>query len=151
MNSRKLGFDVMSKAMKSNDISELVFVVLAQSEQLDDVTIMEHAEVFAVWDELFTGKRGTILWDDGELYRCLHDIGAGQNSKPSTNNGSLWQRIGNPNDEYPEWTVWYGVGDAYVIGSKVTRNGKKWICTEVGADGKNIWEPGVWGWTEVTE
>jgi len=140
----------MNKALKQGGLSEIVFVVLAQTEQIDDVTILEHAEIFATWDINFTGKRGTILWDNGQLYRSLHDIGTGQNVKPSSSIGNLWQKIGNPADEYPEWVQYYGVGDAYTLGDKVTHNGKKWICVAVGGDGKwNVWEPGIYGWEEV--
>ena len=134
---------------RANDIASIVFVSLAQSEYMDDVTITENSTLFAVWDAKWTGKRGTILLDEGKLYRSLHDIGPGQNTKPSTDNGSLWQKIGNPAEEWPEWVQFYGVGDAYTLGDKVTHNGKRWICTGVGGDGKwNIWEPGVYGWTE---
>ncbi|MCL2045716.1 MAG: alpha-amylase [Oscillospiraceae bacterium] len=134
---------------RSTDVSALVFAVMAQSEMVDDVTITEHSDIFAVWDENWTGGRGTILQDEGRLFRALHDIGAGQNAKPSET-PSLWQEIGNPADEYPMWVPFLGVGDAYRLGDKVTHNGKKWICTGVGGDGIwNVWEPGVWGWEEV--
>ena len=150
MTEKELAQKIHDHAQQGKDVSSLVFVALAQSEQVDDVTITEHYHIFAEWDENWTGKRGTILQDDGELYRALHDIGAGQNAKPSTNNGSLWQKIGNLADEYPMWAPFLGVGDAYRLGDKVTHNGKKWECTAVGGDGIwNVWEPGVWGWTEV--
>ena len=72
--------------------------------------------------------------------------------KPTDDNGSLWQRIGNPMDEWPEWVPFLGVGDAYTLGSKVTYNGKRYICVAVGGDGiSNIWKPDEWGWEEVKE
>ena len=147
---KDIGKQFGKEVMKGRDRAALTFVVLAQNEMVDDVTITEHAEVFAVWDENWTGKRGTILRDEGQLYRVLHDVGLGQNTKPSTDGGALWQRIGNPEDEYPEWVPYLGVGDAYRLGDKVTHNGKRWICTAVGGDGIwNIWEPGVYGWDEL--
>ena len=39
-----------------------------------------------------------------------------------------------------------GSTDAYAKGAKVSRNGKHWT-SDVDA---NTWEPGVYGWTEVT-
>lgn len=155
---RDRGRDFGKMVIKSNWIASIVFVAESQRDDsiLDDVTILEHADLFAKWDINWTGKRGTILWDDDELYRALHDIGIGQNDKPSTNNGSLWQKIGNPNDEWPEWAPYLGIGDAYRLGDKVTHNGKRWVCTAVGGDGIfNIWEPGDpplgYGWTEVLD
>lgn len=149
MDERERGFAAGQAIRQGRDVSSIVFVALSQTEQLDDVTITEHSDLFAVWDENWTGLRGTILRDEGDLYRALHDVRAGQNTKPSTDKGSLWQRIGNPLDEWPEWVPYLGVGDAYRLGDKVTHNGKRWICTAVGGDGIwNIWEPGVYGWTE---
>ena len=77
--------------------------------------------------------------------------GPGQNIKPTEDKkGSLWQKIGNPGEEWPDWMPFLGVGDAYRLGDKVTHNGKRWVCTSVGGDGVfNIWEPGVYGWTET--
>lgn len=46
-----------------------------------------------------------------------------------------------PEWEQPESTNPYGKGD------KVTHNGKTWRST---IDG-NVWEPGVYGWEEITE
>lgn len=48
-------------------------------------------------------------------------------------------------DEYPEWVQPTGAHDAYDQGAKVSHNGKKWT-SDVSA---NVWEPGVYGWTEV--
>ena len=150
MTDREKGFAVVPEISRARDVSSLAFVVLAQSEQIDDVTVTENAELFAEWDPGWTGKRGTILRESGFLWRALHDIGAGQNTRPSTDNGSLWQKIGDPGEEWPDWVPFLGVGDAYRLGDKVTHNGKHWICTAVGGDGIwNIWEPGVYGWTEA--
>ena len=52
-----------------------------------------------------------------------------------------------PSEEYPEWVRPTGAHDAYEQGAKVSHNGKKWT-SDVGG---NVWEPGVYGWTEVIE
>ena len=154
MNSREQGREFGRAARQGRDTASLVFVHLAQTEQFDDVTMLEHFELFPTWTEHFTGVRNTIVQDDGLLYRSLHDIGPGQNVKPSVNVGSsgvgsLWKRIGNPLEEWPEWSQPIGTLDAYTLGAKVSHNGKRWICTGVGGDGVwNVWEPGVYGWSE---
>lgn len=48
-------------------------------------------------------------------------------------------------DEYPEWKQPTGAQDAYAKDAKVSHNEKHWISN---VDG-NVWEPGVYGWTEV--
>ncbi|MDL2318058.1 hypothetical protein LJC74_03055 [Eubacteriales bacterium OttesenSCG-928-A19] len=141
------GTDVLLTTISSRSTSSIMFVLEAQAEdsRLDDVTIAEHADLFPVWDEHWTGKAGTIVQDEGQLYRSIHDVGAGQNTKPSET-PAMWTRIGNPAEEYPEWIQPIGSHDAYKAGDKVTHSGKRWVNTH--GDG-NIWEPGVYGWEEV--
>nr|DAY85622.1 MAG TPA: hypothetical protein [Caudoviricetes sp.] len=50
-----------------------------------------------------------------------------------------------PEEEYPEWVQPTGAHDAYAQGAKVSHNGKKWTSNVE----NNVWEPGVYGWTEV--
>lgn len=58
-----------------------------------------------------------------------------------------------PEEEYPEWYPWSGVGDIpWQDGSKCTHNGYKWISHKE----NNIWEPGATGvydniWEKVIE
>jgi len=128
-------------------ISAVVFVAEAQRDDtaFDETTILEHAEIFPMWDAHWTGRRGSIVQDGGQLYRSIHDVGAGQNTKPSET-PSMWTRIGNPAEEFPEWSQPLGAHDAYAAGDRVSHNGKKWVSDL----GGNIWEPGVFGWSEVT-
>jgi len=146
MVSREMGREIGRSVKGSRNVSSLAFVVLAQTGEIDDVTITEHPDLFPVWDEHWTGRAGSIVRDGDALYRSIHDVGAGQNTKPSET-PSMWTRIGNPLEEYPEWSQPIGVHDAYDAGDKVTHNGKRWTSD---VDG-NVWEPGVYGWTEVEE
>lgn len=142
----ELGRNLGQKIDDSQQVTSIVFTALAQNETLDDTTIAEHADIFPEWDENWTGKRGTIVKENGRLYRAIHDIGAGQNVRPSENE-SIWTPIGNPLEEFPEWSQPLGAHDAYALGAKVTHGNKKWISTEA----NNIWEPGVYGWQEQKE
>ena len=127
------------------EISSLVFVQMAQDGTFDDVTISEHPSLFPTWNPNWTGKAGTILMDEGKLYRSIHDItNTAQNTKPSAT-PSMWTPISDPTQEYPEWVQPIGAHDAYSAGSKVAHLGRHWIST---VDG-NVWEPGVYGWNEV--
>ncbi len=59
---------------------------------------------------------------------------------------SLYKRIGYASDGVPLWVQPVGSEDAYVVGDTVSHGGKLWTST---AD-HNVWEPGVYGWNEVT-
>lgn len=137
------------KTLMSNkeliEVSSLIFVKLAEEGSLDDITISEHPSLFPIWTPQWTGKAGTILMDDGNLYRSIHDItNTAQNTKPSET-PSMWTAISGPTQEYPEWVQPIGAHDAYVTGDKVSHEDKHWVST---VDG-NVWKPGVYGWEEV--
>ena len=44
----------------------------------------------------------------------------------------------------PAWVQPSGAGDAYALGAIVRHNGKVWKSDYAA----NVWEPGVFGWTE---
>lgn len=143
-----MGFTFKKTLMSDKElieVSSLIFVQLAQDSVLDDVTISEHPSLFPQWTSEWTGKAGTILMDEGYLYRSIHDItDVAQNTKPSET-PSMWTRISDPTQEYPEWIQPIGAHDAYNTGDKASHNDKNWVST---VDG-NVWEPGVYGWEEV--
>ena len=70
---------------------------------------------------------------------------AGDNLYPPSQVPAVWKRVYE--EEWPEWVQPTGAHDAYALGAKVTHNSKKWISDY----DANTWEPGVFGWTEVTE
>ena len=47
--------------------------------------------------------------------------------------------------EFPDWVQPAGAQDAYALGDKVTHTELHWESTV--AD--NVWEPGVYGWTQI--
>ena len=132
---------------EQREISTIVFVKLAEKGELDEAVITDHPKLFIEWDESWTGKAGTIVACEGGLYRSIHDVlTTAQNTKPSET-PSMWTQIGNPQEEYPEWYQTIGAHDAYSLGDKVSHNDKHWKSTV----SNNVWEPGVYGWEEITE
>lgn len=63
------------------------------------------------------------------------------------NAASLWSITSDPAEEWPVWSQPLGAHDAYAAGAKVSHNSKHWTSD---LDG-NVWEPGVYGWTEASE
>ena len=101
-------------------------------------------QVFPVWalDVHYTfGQR--CRYND-ILYRCVQEHTSLEGYEPP-NVPALWTRNG-ASGEIEEWIQPVGSEDAYDKGDKVTHNGKTWISVY---DGKNVWEPGVYGWDEV--
>lgn len=81
---------------------------------------------------------------DGKLYRCVQAHTSQEGWEPATA-AALWVRTA-PDGEIPDWVQPTGAHDAYGMGDKVRHVGKVW---ESMVDG-NVWEPGVYGWSEVT-
>ena len=134
----------MAKA-KTPELANIVFVKLAETEQLDDTTLTEHAEQFPAWAYPVSYAAKAICTYEGKLYRC-NQAHTSQADWTPPSAASLWKEIGDPRAEFPEWSQPLGAHDAYNR-DKVAHNGKHWVSTAA----NNVWEPGVYGWEEVTE
>lgn len=114
------------------------------SVSLADEDALEAIELFPKWDEAKTYAIGDRVRYGELLYKCLLDHQAQASWTPDTAT-SLWVRVDNPAEEWPEWRQPVGSADAYPLGAKVIHNEKHWISTV----DNNVWEPGVYGWDEV--
>lgn len=133
----------MAKA-KAPELANIVFVKLAETEQLDDATLTEHAEQFPTWAYPVSYAAKAICTYKGKLYRCLQAHTSQETWTPAAA-PSQWKEIGDPTGEWPAWSQPVGAVDTYPLGAKVSHNGKKWVSTAA----NNVWEPGVYGWEEV--
>ena len=125
----------------------IMFVTLAEAGSIDATTAAEHADLFAPWAVPVAYQAGTIRrYTDGPLYQCLQAHTSQEDWTPDTA-ASLWKKVADPAEEWPEWSQPVGAHDAYAAGDKVSHQGKHWTSN---ADG-NVWEPGVYGWTEAAE
>ena len=90
--------------------------------------------------------KGQRVQDDGVLYTVLQAHTSQPDWKP-TAAPSLFAKVLIPDPTViPEWEQPEST-NPYAKGDKVTHNGKTWVSD---IDG-NVWEPGVYGWTEVAE
>ena len=126
--------------------ASVAFVTLAESGSIDAVTATEHTDLFTPWVSGVEHAVGALRQYNDELYRCEQAHTSQDDWTPDVA-ASLWSKVGNPAEEYPAWSQPIGSHDAYASGDKVTRSDKKWIST---VDG-NVWEPGVYGWEEISE
>ncbi len=108
------------------------------------------AQPMAMYDEWSAESVEYVLDDirqyNGLLYRCVQ-AHTSQATWTPEDAASLWTRIADPAQEWPEWIQPTGAHNAYAKGAKVTHAGKRWV-SDVDA---NTWEPGVYGWTEHIE
>ncbi len=126
--------------------NSITFVTLAQNGSIDDVTASEHTDLFSPWAENIAYKKGDMRQYDGGLYRCVQAHTSQADWTPDTA-ASLWTKVSDPAIEYPDWSQPIGSHDAYDMGDKVSHKNKKWVSTA----NANVWEPGVYGWEEVSE
>lgn len=128
------------------------FQIMAQQMVLDEETSMEIADLYEAWEENKAYSVGKIVKygvnADGEtqLYSVIQAHTSQKDWKPDVT-PSLYKKIGFTESGVPMWTQPLGATDAYAKGDKVSYDGKLWE-SEVDA---NVWQPGVYGWVEVTE
>lgn len=116
----------------------------AQRYVPDEVALTQPRILFDAWRAGEVYVAGDIRLHGGLFYRCVTAHTSQPTWAPDAA-ASLWARIGNPTEEWPEWIQPTGAHDAYGIGAKVTYEGKHWICDT----DANVYAPGVYGWTEA--
>lgn len=108
-------------------------------EQDESVTVL-----FPLWETDTQYAVGDRRQYNGLLYRCVQAHTSQADWTPPAV-PALWVRTST--DEWPEWIQPTGAHDAYEKGAKVSHNGKHWI-NDIDA---NVYEPGVYGWSEANE
>jgi len=107
----------------------------------DDADALELVELFPAWES----GRGVIVGErlryNAVLYKCVQAHMTQEDWTPDIT-PALWVKVSV--EEYPEWVQPQGAADAYNSGDKVSHGGKHWVST-INA---NVWEPGVYGWSE---
>ncbi len=149
--------DVMLEAVdgggeidKATGTGGILFVTLAEAGSIDAVTAAEHAELFAEWTYPVKYEAGKIVRDpyDGMLYKVNEGQGhTSQEDWAPHKTPALWTKIADPAEEWPAWSQPIGAHDAYDKGDKVSHKDRHWQSTVAA----NVWEPGVYGWDDVTE
>lgn len=103
--------------------------------------------IYPIW-----GGNGTVysvgdrVLYNSILYKCLQ-AHTSQATWTPTDAPSLWAKVLIPTPGViPDWEQPSST-NPYAKGDKVKHNGKIWVSD---VDG-NVWEPGAYGWSEVTE
>lgn len=128
-----------------DDAKRLRPIIEEASKSLSDKEAVNAPELFHAWsgDGIAYAKDDRVKYDDF-LFKCLQ-AHTSQSDWTPVAAVSLWVRVDDPSEEWPEWRQPAGAHDAYEKGYKVSHNEKHWI-SNVDA---NVWEPGVYGWDEA--
>ncbi len=120
----------------------LVAFLKAARETATDETALEAIELYPVWSSGISVSVNDRYQYSDKLYKCVQAHTTQADWTPDKT-PALWVEVSL--DEFPEWKQPAGAHDAYAKGDKVKHNDKKWEST---ADA-NVWEPGVYGWSEI--
>ena len=130
--------------MKRSVIEFLRSVIEKAAQSLDDATALTAVTLYPEWavgKEYAVGER---VRHGGILYRCLTGHAAQEGWMPDAAH-SLWAKVLIPDENViPAWEQPDST-NPYMKGDKVSHNGKTWVSDI----DNNVWEPGVYGWTEI--
>ena len=114
---------------------------------MPDEEAVQFVELFPNWSPNGVSYTAdTRVRYSGVLYRVLQDHVSQEEWTP-TAAASLFAKVLIPDENViPEWEQPDST-NPYMSGDTVTHNGKTWTSDV----DNNVWEPGVYGWTEVTE
>ena len=126
---------------------ELIEAIKRMANTADDTTAYEAQEFYPVWTPTIGQKwlKDQRVRYNGKFYKCNQDHTVDDPSWTPSATPALWSEISI--EEWGDWIQPTGAHNAYMQGDKCTHNGKKWISDI----NNNVWEPGVYGWKEVTE
>jgi hypothetical protein len=99
---------------------------------------------------------GTLYrYDDGTLWWCIQTFSRSTYSAHPSTYPALIRIVREPGT-VAAWTQPIDQYDAYKLASpftglpdECTHAGKRWRVTQADGSGNNVWEPGVYGWSEV--
>lgn len=119
-------------------------LIVKAAQSLTDEEAEQAAMLYDEWQPGFEYEAGYKVRYDGITYKCLTAHTALETWNP-LDSPSLWAKVLTSDSgavlpwEQPDSTNPYSKGD------KVTHGGKTWVSN---IDG-NVWEPGVYGWSET--
>ena len=137
----------MTLVEKARELRKILEKAMTEAQSLTDAEAITATCLHPKWNgdgvQYTAGQR---VQDDGILYTVLQAHTSQPDWKPAAA-PSLFAKVLIPDPTViPEWEQPDST-NPYSKGDKVMHNSKTWVSD---IDG-NVWEPGVYGWTEVTE
>lgn len=128
--------------MKREHLYRLRDLIRQAAEFLSDSDALDGVELFPAWTLDRAYDAGQRVRYGNKLYRC-EQAHTSQSDWTPPKTPALWTEVSKLG-EIPEWKQPTGEQDAYNKGDQVRHADKIWTSD---VDG-NVWEPGVYGWTE---
>ena len=137
----------MTLVEKARELRALIEKAMTETASLTEAEAVSATCLYPKWSGNGVAYvKGQRVQDDGVLYTVLQAHTSQPDWKPA-DAPSLFAKVLIPDPTViPEWEQPEST-NPYAKGDKVTHNGKTWASD---IDG-NVWEPGVYGWTEVAE
>lgn len=133
-----------TRPMTESEVSRMLISQQINSLTVDDNTALRMTEFYPAWATGTDYAAGFKVQRGGTLYKCLQSHTSQPDWTPDAA-PSLWAKVLIPDETViPEWEQPDST-NPYRAGDKVTHNGKTWTSTV----DNNVWEPGVYGWTEA--
>ncbi len=116
------------------------------AQHLDDTEALEVKGIYPEWNASGVYAEGVKVIYEDVLYKCIQAHTA-QDAWDPADASSLWAKVLVPDPTATaEWEQ-PGSTNGYMKGNKVKHNDKIWVSDI----DNNVWEPGVYGWTEAIE
>lgn len=113
---------------------------------LSDEQALSVPSLFEEWNPNKNLKAGTRYRRDGILYKCLQDHVGQADWAPELAPALFAKVLTSEEGAILDW-VQPDSTNPYSKGDKVKHSGKTWVSDV----DNNVWEPGVYGWSETTE
>lgn len=118
--------------------------VETMADSLEDKDALKAVELFPKWAEDKAYAIGERVRYEGVLYKCLI-AHTSQSDWIPIDAPSLWAKVLMPDPEViPEWEQPEST-NPYMKGDKVKHLNRTWVSDI----DNNVWEPSIYGWSEV--
>lgn len=114
------------------------------AQSIPDESALETVTLFPVWRSGVAYAVDFRVRYNDILYRCITAHESQETWTPDVS-PSLWTKVIVEDGKILPWEQPDST-NPYMTGDKVTHNGSTWVSDMDG----NVWEPGVYGWTEVS-
>ena len=133
-----------TRPLTESEVSRMLIAQQINTLTVDDNTALRMVEFYPEWTTDTDYTTGFKVQYGGKLYKCLTAHASQADWTPDAS-PSLWAKVLIPApDVIPEWEQPDST-NPYMQGDKVTHNSKTWVSDV----DNNVWEPGVYGWTET--
>ena len=131
--------------LTADEVTAMLIKQQINTLSVDDNTALRMRDFYPKWAAGQAYTAGHKVQHGGKLWRCLQAHTSQTGWEPESA-PSLWAKVLIPDETVaPEWEQPDST-NPYMAGDKVSHNGKTWVSDI----DNNVWEPGVYGWTEAS-